>query len=67
MRCRLGTTLCMLMGLRIPVLAAAMALPRHSPVPGGVAVVPLNMEASYAEEAGPPARAIQWPHYYGGA
>jgi murein DD-endopeptidase MepM/ murein hydrolase activator NlpD len=28
------------------VLAAALALPRHSPVPGGVAVIPLDIETS---------------------
>ncbi|ETW95925.1 MAG: hypothetical protein ETSY1_28635 [Candidatus Entotheonella factor] len=55
MRLRFGMTLCILMMFGIPVLAAAMALPRHNPVPGGVAVVPLEAEASYAEKLGPPA------------
>ena len=50
MRFRLGTTLCILMVSAIPELAAAMALPRHSPVPGGIAVVPLDIEVSEPPE-----------------
>ncbi len=34
------------MVLAIPVLTAAMALPRHNPIPGGVAIVPLDLEAA---------------------
>lgn len=54
MRLRCGTMLGLLIGLGIPVLVAAMALPRHSPVPGGVAVVPLDVEASQITGDGPP-------------
>jgi murein DD-endopeptidase MepM/ murein hydrolase activator NlpD len=54
MRCRCGTTLCLLIVLAIPVWAAAMTLPRHSPVPGGVAVVPLDVEVSGVGVSGPP-------------
>lgn len=32
--------------LATPALVMAMALPRHSPIPGGVAVIPLEIEAS---------------------
>lgn len=46
MQVRFGTTLYVLILLGIPMLATAMALPRHSPVPGGIAVVPLNLEAA---------------------
>ncbi len=49
MRCRWGTTLGLLIVLGMPVWAAAMVLPRHSPVPGGVAVVPLGIKAPLGE------------------
>ncbi len=51
MRCRFGTTLCILIVVAMPVVAAAIVLPRHSPVPGGVAVVPLGIEVSGVEGA----------------
>ncbi len=35
-----------LMVVVTPVLAMAMALPRHHPIPGGVAVIPLGIEAT---------------------
>lgn len=55
MRLRLTTTLyTLLIILGIPMLAGAMAMPRHSPVPGGVAVVPLDPEASGIDAAEPP-------------
>ena len=41
-----GTTCWSLICLGIPVWAAVLSLPRHSPVPGGVAVIPLDVDAS---------------------
>ncbi len=55
MRFRCGATLCLLVvAVGVPVLVAAMPLPRHSPVPGGVAVVPLGIAAPDVEVAEPP-------------
>jgi murein DD-endopeptidase MepM/ murein hydrolase activator NlpD len=48
MRLRLDTAWCVLVFLSIPALAVALVLPRHSPVPGGIAIVPLDVETSEA-------------------
>ncbi len=46
LRCQLTLFIWVLIGLTAPVWVMAKALPRHSPTPGGVAVVPLQIEAS---------------------
>ncbi len=55
MQLRLVTTLCMLIWFGLPAIAAAGTLPRHHPVPGGVAVITLDVEASDDAISEPPA------------
>lgn len=55
MRFRCAAMLGLLVGIGIPVLAAAMTLPRHSPVPGGVVVVPLGIQVPDVDISEPPA------------